>query len=140
MAYAFRRGVRAMTVTSATTAAAFYANLMSPIMPIKAFGVFAGTLIPINFMLVVLIMPSGVIWYENMIKYKACCCCCNKRLPSGEILTKENDPELLNKGSDAHSKIEKFFDTTWNTFIFKARYVIIVVTLLWFGTTCYFTP
>jgi protein dispatched 1 len=34
MAYAFRRGVRAMTVTSATTAAAFYANLLSPIMPI----------------------------------------------------------------------------------------------------------
>jgi predicted RND superfamily exporter protein len=53
MAYSFRRGVRAMTVTSVTTAAAFYANLFSPIMPIRAFGVFAGTLVPMNFILVI---------------------------------------------------------------------------------------
>ena len=75
MAYAFRRGVRAMTVTSATTAAAFYANLFSPIMPIRAFGVFAGTLVPINFFLVVLMMPPAVIYYEEKLKYKSCCCC-----------------------------------------------------------------
>ena len=67
MAYAFRRGVRAMTVTSTTTAAAFYANLFSPIMPIRAFGVFAGTLIPINFFLVVFMMPSAVIFYESKL-------------------------------------------------------------------------
>jgi predicted RND superfamily exporter protein len=95
MAYAFRRGVRAMTVTSATTAAAFYANLISPIMPIKAFGVFAGTLIPINFFLIILMMPAAVIYYENKIKYKKCCCCFDKKLESGELVTKENDPANL---------------------------------------------
>jgi predicted RND superfamily exporter protein len=140
MAYSFRRGVRAMTVTSATTAAAFYANLISPIMPIRAFGLFAGTLIPVNFLLIIIMMPAGVIWYENTIKYKACCCCVNKRLPNGELVTVENDPAILIKGMDVHSKVQKFFDTTWNTFVFKARYVIIVVTLIWFGLTCYFAP
>jgi predicted RND superfamily exporter protein len=140
MAYAFRRGVRAMTVTSATTAAAFYANLFSPLMPIRAFGVFAGTLIPINFFLIVLMMPSAVTWYENTIKYKKCCCCCDKKLRGGFNVTKENDPANLNKGNDAHSKIERFFDTTWNTFIFKGRWVIIVVCLIWFAVTCYFAP
>jgi predicted RND superfamily exporter protein len=94
-----------MTVTSATTAAAFYANLFSPIMPIRAFGVFAGTLIPINFLLIILMMPSAVIWYESKIKYKACCCCVDKRLPSGDLVCKENDPNELNKGSDSHSRI-----------------------------------
>jgi|TARA_B110000285_G_scaffold159924_1_gene178541 protein dispatched 1 len=68
MAYAFRRGVRAMTVTSSTTAVAFFANAFSPIMPIRSFGIFTGVLIPINFLLVVMIMPPAVIYYEFNIK------------------------------------------------------------------------
>jgi protein dispatched 1 len=72
MAYAFRRGVRAMSVTSSTTAAAFFANFFSPIMPIKAFGIFAGTLIPVNFMLVVLIMPPAVIYKEEKLMNTCC--------------------------------------------------------------------
>lgn len=85
MAYSFRRGVRAMTVTSSTTAVAFFANAFSPIMPIRSFGIFTGVLIPINFLLVVMIMPPAVIYYEFNImkKYTKCfgCCpntCCKK--------------------------------------------------------------
>lgn len=70
MAYAIRRASRAMSVTSATTAAAFYANIFSPIMPIKAFGIFAGTLIPVNFLLTVLMMPPAIILYEENFKYR----------------------------------------------------------------------
>ena len=55
-------------------------------------------------------------------------------------MNKENDPSALNKGGDAHSKIQNFFDTTWNTLISKGRYAIIVVVLIWFGITCYFAP
>lgn len=60
MAYTFRRASRAMLVTSSTTAAAFLANVFSPVMPVKAFGVFAGVLVPMNFFLTVMIMPSAV--------------------------------------------------------------------------------
>ena len=67
MAYSFRRGVRAMTVTSSTTAVAFFSNAFSPIMPIRSFGIFTGVLIPINFFLVVMIMPPAVIYYEHNI-------------------------------------------------------------------------
>jgi predicted RND superfamily exporter protein len=68
MAYSFRRGARAMTVTSSTTAVAFFANAFSPIMPIQAFGLFTGVLIPINFLLVVMIMPPAVIYFEKNIE------------------------------------------------------------------------
>ena len=61
-----------MSVTSSTTAAAFFANFFSPIMPIKAFGIFAGTLIPVNFMLVVLIMPPAVIYKEEKLMNTCC--------------------------------------------------------------------
>lgn len=76
LAYAFRRGCRAMSVTSSTTAVAFFANLFSPIMPIRAFGVFSGVLIPMNFILVIIVMPPAVIWWEKNINepYKVCCC------------------------------------------------------------------
>lgn len=81
-----------MTVTSVTTAAAFYANLFSPIMPIRAFGVFAGTLVPMNFILVIAQMPSAIIYYENKMKYKKCCCCIDKKTKNGEIMDEKNDP------------------------------------------------
>jgi len=76
MAYAFRRSSRAMSITSSTTAVAFFANATSPIMPIAAFGIFSGVLIPMNFVLVVFVMPPCVIWWEDKIKgkYKFCCC------------------------------------------------------------------
>lgn len=67
MAYTFRRSVRAMSVTSSTTAAAFFANAFSPIMTIQAFGIYSGVLIPMNFILVVTVLPPGVIWWENNI-------------------------------------------------------------------------
>lgn len=67
-----------MTVTSSTTAVAFFANAMSPIMPIRAFGIFTGVLIPINFFLVVMIMPPAVIYYESKIqnRFNLCFGCC----------------------------------------------------------------
>jgi predicted RND superfamily exporter protein len=76
MAYSFRRSARAMSITSSTTAAAFFANLFSPIMPIRSFGAFSGFLIPMNFLLVVIVMPCAVIWWEANVKGKFKYCCC----------------------------------------------------------------
>lgn len=67
MAYTFRRAVRAMALTSSTTAIAFFGNIICPIMPMRAFSIFAGTIVPINFVLVVVMMPPILIWYENNI-------------------------------------------------------------------------
>ena len=140
LAYAFRRGARAMTITSATTAAAFYANLISPVMPIRAFGVFAGTLIPVNFLLVVIMMPPTVIYYEAYLKHKKCCCCFDRKLPDGTKVTDENDPNKVEVGKDAHSRIEKWFGEKWNTFISKAKFVIVITACIWFGLTCWIAP
>lgn len=76
MAYTFRRASRAMAVTSSTTMAAFFANVFSNVMPIRSFGVYAGIIIPLNFIFVVFFFPSAVILYERCCAGK-CCCCCN---------------------------------------------------------------
>lgn len=70
MAYSFRRAVRAMAVTSSTTSAAFFANAFSPLMPIKAFGIYAGIIIPANYFLVVMFFPPATIFYERHIHGK----------------------------------------------------------------------
>lgn len=98
-----------MTVTSSTTAVAFFANAFSPIMPIRAFGIFTGVLIPINFLLVVMIMPPAVIYYEKNIekKFTICCGCCPKtccgKKPSDDDIEVIADSEEL-------GKVEAFFD------------------------------
>ena len=140
LAYSFRRGVRAMTVTSATTAAAFFANLVSPLMPIKAFGVFSGTLIPVNFLLVIIMMPPTVIYYEAHLKHKKCCCCFDRKTESGEKITDDNDPNKIEPEKEAQRKIERWFDEKWNSIVFKGRYVIVVLTIIWFALTLYFAP
>ena len=57
VAYAFKRAFSAILVTSSTTAVAFLANASSEIRPIRAFGIFAAILIPVNFFIVILVIP-----------------------------------------------------------------------------------
>jgi predicted RND superfamily exporter protein len=137
MAYAVRRASRAMKVTSATTAAAFYANIFSPIMPIKAFGIFAGTLIPVNYYLVILMMPSAIILHEENFKYRYFFCM-KRYTEDGQELNEHNDPELTHPELTITSKIIIFFDQVWNRFIYKSRFIIIAVSVTWFVLTAIF--
>jgi len=85
LAYSFRRSVRAMAITSSTTAVAFFANSFSPLMNIAAFGIFAGIIVPINYFLVIMIFPPAVVWYEDAILNNpkmSCCICWGKCIKS----------------------------------------------------------
>ena len=63
MAYTFRRSGRAILITSSTTSVAFFGNAFSNMMPIRSFGIFAGVIVPVNYVLVILFMPPALIWY-----------------------------------------------------------------------------
>ncbi len=62
----FKHATAAIMVTSFTTAAAFYANCVSNITAVKCFGIFSGTIILANFLLMVTWTPSAVILVEKM--------------------------------------------------------------------------
>lgn len=131
MAYAWRRAVKAMAVTSTTTAVAFFANAFSPLMPIRSFGIFSGVIIPLNYFLVVMMMPSASIIYEKY-KFKAWCCCpCGLR--SEDEIEEAAKPEKGKLG-----RIERIFNDKINPFVFKARYVILFLSLVWFVVTAIF--
>ena len=76
MAYAFKRAAKAIAVTSSTTSVAFAANGASPIIPIRAFGIYASIIVLVNYLMVIMVMPSVQMIYE--IYYKDKCKCCDK--------------------------------------------------------------
>uniref|UniRef100_A0A336L3V2 CSON002639 protein n=1 Tax=Culicoides sonorensis TaxID=179676 RepID=A0A336L3V2_CULSO len=60
-----------MLVTSFTTAAAFYASIFSTITAVRCFGIFAGTLVLVNFLLMITWLPAIVSIKEGLsLKYK----------------------------------------------------------------------
>ena len=130
MAYSFRRASRAMAVTSSTTSVAFLANVASPMLPIRAFGVFAGVIIPVNYILVVLVFPPATIFYDRYIYgcWTNICClifCCRKRKVEVEVITEQK-----------FTRTEYFFRNYWNNFVNKCRWVIVVSTFIWFIVAC----
>lgn len=79
MSYTWKRAVRAMAVTSSTTAVAFLANYFSPLMPFKSLGIYAAIIILANYLLVSMLFPSAIVFYEmHFDKYSFCCCFCGK--------------------------------------------------------------
>ena len=61
MDYAYRRSMYAMAITSLTDACAFYANCLSQITIVRLFGVFMGTIVLVNFLLVLTAFPALVV-------------------------------------------------------------------------------
>ncbi|MCP9259721.1 Dispatched-like protein 1 [Dirofilaria immitis] len=59
-----------MWVTSATTAVAFFANLASNIIVLRCFGIYAGTLMMINYVLVMIILPAAIVFLRSNHPYE----------------------------------------------------------------------
>jgi predicted RND superfamily exporter protein len=62
-----------MFVTSLTTSAAFFANYVSNITALKCFALFAGTVVMVNFLLMVTWIPATIVIHE---KWCSQCCTC----------------------------------------------------------------
>ena len=67
---AYKRAVSSMLITSLTTVIAFFASSFSPLLPAKTFGVFAGLLVIVNYISVVIFFPTVVIMHH--IYFKDC--------------------------------------------------------------------
>lgn len=81
LADVYRKSALSMLITSLTTMTAFFANGLSPLLATSSFGIFAGTLIVINYISVIIFFPTVVAIYH--VQFESfewpCCCCCNNR-------------------------------------------------------------
>lgn len=115
-----------MAFTSSTTAVAFFASYFSPLMPIKSFGVFAGLIIIVNYLMIVFIFPSAVIIQERYFKSE-------KAQDVKENLT-EDGKHFAEKEKGVWERLEIFISTTWNLFVQKYRLFILGVMVVLFVT------
>ena len=101
-------------MTSSTTCVAFLANYFSPIMPIKAFGIFAAIIIPVNFLLVIWIFPALIIFEDKYIKawFEKCC----TRKPAAKARYEGGEQEKYEGGEqDKNEGGEQDYGTANNT-------------------------
>ena len=118
-----------MAVTSSTTSVAFMANYFSPLMPIQAFGVFAGTIIPVNYLLVVIIFPPATIFFERSVQGTGCCCI-NKCWKRKKDKIEQANSTAIKKPKV--NKVESFFRNQWNGCIRALRWPIVILVIVWF--------
>ncbi|XP_044288123.1 protein dispatched homolog 1 [Varanus komodoensis] len=118
-----------MFVTSFTTAAAFYANYVSNITAIRCFGVYAGTAILVNYVLMVTWLPAVVVLHERYLLNLFSCF----RKPQARVYSNKSCWMVLCQmfrkvvfaGSEA-SRI--FFEKVLPCIVIKFRYIW----LIWF--------
>ncbi|XP_051500230.1 protein dispatched homolog 1-like [Myxocyprinus asiaticus] len=118
-----------MFVTSFTTAAAFYANYVSNITAIRCFGVYAGTAILVNYILMVTWLPAVVVLHERYLVSLFTCSRLQHQQTSGNTTFWTNLCQTVNKCLFAISEASGiFFDKVLPCIVIKLRYLW----LLWF--------
>ena len=76
MAEAYERAMKAIFNTSFTTACAFLANVISPVMPISSFGIYAALCIVLNYIIVITWTPAALVIYHKWCECLPFCGCC----------------------------------------------------------------
>ena len=115
MSFSFKRSAIAIAVTSSTTCVAFLANSFSSIMPIQAFGIYAGIIVPVNYFLTSLLIPPMLNIHDRYLR--------------GKCIQKNKYPQ--------ESCVERFFEQSWNTTVRFFRWLIVLLFLGWTGYACY---
>lgn len=144
MAYTFRRAAKAMAVTSSTTAVAFLANAFSKLMPVKAFGLWAAILIPVNYILIILLFPAFLAFWERKVRDKCCvckrcckCCCKNQKVQDSsraehekELEKEMTEQEKINLKYNKLPGVERFFANFWNRMIYLGKIPLVLIFLI----------
>lgn len=69
MSECYRKAAKTTFVTSVTTMMAFFVSGLSPLLPVKTFGLFAGLLIILNYIWVIIYFPSIIMLHHTKTKF-----------------------------------------------------------------------
>ncbi|XP_002736516.1 protein dispatched homolog 1-like [Saccoglossus kowalevskii] len=111
---AYRRATGSMLVTSLTTSIAFFVNAVSPLLGVSTFGIFAGILVLVNYITVIIFFPTVVITYHLFWRDFLWCCHrpCIKRPVTNESM------EVLNEQRNKQKNIVvRFFVGRYYRFV-----------------------
>ena len=130
--HALRHAVLAMFVTSLTTASAFYANISSSITSVKCFGLYAGTSIIVNYLLMVTLFPVVVILHD---KYLARCVhvCFPGTCKTRPVIESEQENIRKSRAMNLMTRVSYYVDQFFSIYLpkvlLKLRYLWIILFL-----------
>jgi len=131
MTWVYRRTGTAM----ATTCAAFLCTLITPIVDIRAFGVFAAFVILMDYVLVMTLFCTAVVIYHDRFEGKKVCCgCCGACGVTDPSPTKAAKAALeAGEVDEKDDKVSHFFRNKFADFILtpKNRVGIFVIFAAW---------
>jgi len=140
MSYAFKRAGKAMLITSCTTATAFFATTVSKLLPIKAFGVWAGWVILFNYLYFIVMYPCVIMiqhYYKNIrCCYFGLCCpcgCCKSESQELELGKDEEAGDVKDPTGDLEQEyrwMETFFKDSFSNVIVDYKFLILAVFIL----------
>uniref|UniRef100_A0A8C1QKV5 Dispatched homolog 1 (Drosophila) n=1 Tax=Cyprinus carpio TaxID=7962 RepID=A0A8C1QKV5_CYPCA len=126
---ASKHAALSMFVTSFTTSAAFYANYVSNITAIRCFGVYAGTAILVNYILMVTWLPAVVVLHERYLVNLFTCSRSQHHQTQGTMPFWTSFFQMVNKCLFSISEASRmFFEKVLPCIVIKLRYLW----LLWF--------
>ena len=141
--WTYRRAGGAMLVTSITDACAFYANCINDITVVRIFGAFMGTMVIVNYLLVVTYFPAVVIlwnkwgWEDGIKNQSATAKTADTETTSDTDITvqdeKKDSEELKEKKELKRQWLEIFCAETFAPIMFstnKRASIVVVVFLI----------
>lgn len=92
-------------------------------MPIKSFGYYSAIIVPMNYILIIFMLPPMLIFYE---KYCSRICC---KKPKAERQRRYSYDGAIEPQAQSISQL--FFGNIWSTFVRKVRWFIIIIAFAW---------
>ena len=119
-----KHAVLTMLVTSLTTATAFYANYFSDITALSCFGIFSGTTVIVNFLMMVTWVPAAIVIHK-----KWCCEGCSNCSPDsrkcGALESMCKAPHKIYHSITEWARI--FFEKILPCVVIKLRYLWLLI-------------
>ena len=135
MSWVYRRTGSAMAITSATTCAAFLCTLVTPLVDIQSFGIFAAIVIFIDYVLVMSLFCTAVVIYHNKFERPGCCGVCNAGCRTADPSSTDTAREEIGTvdPDEQGDRVTRFFRTKVSPFIWmlRNRIVIAIVFTAW---------
>jgi len=144
MSWVYRRTGTAMAITSATTCAAFLCTLITPLVEIKSFGIFAACVIFIDYVLVMTLFCTAIVIYHDRYEDRPAKCGCFTDCTATDPSPTETAREALKTGEADEGngdRVSVFFRTKVATFIHVPwhRMVLFFVFAAWISVAAWQT-
>ena len=125
-----------MITTSVAVAATLIANLVSDIVPIRAFGVYAAIFVLVNCLVVSLFFMPMLTFYEANARYMKCLEE-PKRLGQRPVSPAANLSFDVSREYEGERAVDEFFKTSFYRGIKWCRWPIVIIFLAWGGLVGY---